>query len=257
MNNYCSELWPLIYDRYNRGHHDQELDFYSSELAAFSGPVLEVACGTGMILLPLLAQGLDIYGFDLSAGMLAQLFAKVHPDDLADLHRRVSQQNMVDFQLDLTFDAVIIPARSFLHLITQDEQIAALRNIHRHLRPGGRLLLNFFTPNLRLLVERLDPQPDFVYHGTYPHPNSDREIVVSYRQINDPAEQIQNITWRFQIGAESYDSLMRVRWIYRPEFELLARLAGFRIAALYSGFDREPYTGDGEMVWLLEKETKR
>jgi SAM-dependent methyltransferase len=254
MNNYCHELWPLIYDRYNRGHHDQELDFYSNELAATTGPVLEVACGTGMILLPLLAQGLDIYGFDLSAGMLAQLFAKVPPDNLADLRRRISQQNMVDFQLDLTFDAIFIPARSFLHLVTQEEQIATLRNLHRHLRPGGQLLLNFFTPNLRLLVERMDPDPDFVYHGTYLHPDKDQEIVVSYRQINDPSEQIQTITWRFQIGHESYDSLMRVRWIYRSEFELLARLAGFRVAALYGGFERDPYDGKDEMVWVLEKE---
>jgi SAM-dependent methyltransferase len=257
MNNYSHELWPLIYDRYNQGRHDQELDFYGSELAACTGPVLEVACGTGMILLPLLAKGLDIHGFDLSAGMLAQLFAKVPPDSLADLQRRVSQQNMVDFQLDLEFDAVFIPARSFLHLVTQEEQITALRNIHRHLRPDGQLLLNFFTPNLRLLVERLDPNPNFVYHRTYLHPGNAREMVVSYRQINDPSAQIQNITWRFQMGEESYDSLMRVRWIYRPEFELLARYAGFRVAALYGGFDRDPYDGKDEMVWVLEKERER
>ena len=46
---------------------------------------------------------------------------------------------------------------------------------------------------------------------------------------------------------------MTIRWIYRPEFELLTKLAGFEVAALYSGFEREPYKGEEEMVWVLEK----
>ena len=51
-----------------------------------------------------------------------------------------------------------------------------------------------------------------------------------------------------------YDTPMRVRWIYKSEFELLVRLAGFRVLILYSGFDRSPYRGEGEMVRVLGKE---
>jgi hypothetical protein len=50
MVDYCNDLWPLVYDQYNHGRHEQELAFYTRELAPCTGPILEVACGTGMIL---------------------------------------------------------------------------------------------------------------------------------------------------------------------------------------------------------------
>ena len=49
-------------------------------MASCSGPILEVACGTGMIFLPLLKKGLDIYGFDVSEQMLERLFYKAKSD---------------------------------------------------------------------------------------------------------------------------------------------------------------------------------
>ena len=227
MEDYCNNIWPLIYDRYNQGRHQQELAFYARDLAPCKGPVLEVACGTGMILIPLLKQGVDIYGFDLSGPMLQQLYAKVQSDGLSDVCRRVSRQNMIDFQLDTEFESIFIPARSFLHLPTQADQIACLRNIHRHLRDDGTLMLNFFTPSLPALLSRADASADFTDFGQYPHPDGRSVINVSMRQTNDLSEQIQHITWHFELDGQSHESPMLVRWIYKKEFELLARLSGF------------------------------
>ena len=253
MENYCNDAWPLIYDRYNQGRHEQELAFYSHELALCKGPVLEVACGTGMIFIPLLKQGIDIYGFDLSGPMLRQLYAKAENEKLVDVRHRVSQQNMIDFQLDVEFQAIVIPARSFLHLTTQDEQLACLYNIHRHLRPDGTLMLNFFTPSLSTLLSRLNPSPDFRDVAEYSHPSGEGAIAVSMRQTNNLSEQIQHITWRFEHNGQVREHPMVVRWIYKNEFELLAKLSGFVVTNLYSGFDKSPYKGEGEMVWVLKK----
>jgi SAM-dependent methyltransferase len=253
VENYCNSIWPLIYDQYNQGRHQQELAFYSRELASCSGPVLEVACGTGMIFLALLKQELDMYGFDLSGQMLEKLFAKTKIGNLPDVRRRVSQQNMIDFQIDMKFESIFIPARSFLHLPTQDEQLACLRNIHRHLRDDGTFMLNFFSPNLPALLSHVDPNPDFRDFGQYPHPDGKDDIHVSVRQTNDLSEQIQYITWRFELSGQIHESPMLVRWIYKKEFELLAKLAGFSVRHLYSDFDKSRYDGDGEMIWVLEK----
>jgi len=257
IENYCNSVWPLIYDQYNQGRHQQELGFYSQELASCTGPVLEVACGTGMILLPLLKQGIDIYGFDLSGQMLEQLYTKAEAENVQNIRRRVTQQNMIDFQIDVEFEAIFIPARSFLHLSAQEDQLACLRNIHRHLRDDGTFMLNFFTPSLPALLSFLDPDPEFSEFGQFPHPDGKGAIKVSVRQTNDLSEQIQYITWRFDLGDELHDSPMLVRWIYRQEFELLAKLSGFQVSALYSGFDKSPYHGDGEMVWVLQKAINR
>jgi SAM-dependent methyltransferase len=256
MKDYCNDLWPLVYDQFNHGRHEQELAFYTRELTNCTGPVLEVACGTGMILLPLLERGLDIYGFDLSEQMLEKLVAKAERDGHTGIKRRVTVQNMVDFQYGMQFQAIFIPARSFLHLTTQDEQIACLQNIHRHLCDDGCLMLNFFTPSLQALLDNTRSNPAFREFATYRHPETNKEIKLSVCQVNDLTEQIQHITWRFDVAGETQDSPMLVRWVYRWEFELLARLSGFRVAALYSGFDREPYKGDGEMVWVLKKITQ-
>jgi SAM-dependent methyltransferase len=251
--NYCSRLWAAIYDQYNRGRHEAELAFYSDELSGTRGAVLEGACGTGMILLQLLAQGLDMHGFDVSQAMLDVLVSKPEAQRWYDLRQRVSRQNLVDFRYDFTFDAVIIPARSFLHLTTQEEQIACLRTIHSHLAPSGKLLLNFFTPHPRHILAQTDSDPTFEEFATFVHPDSEEPVRLLFRQVNDLPRQLQRITWRFIYQGETTNSTMTVRWIHRSEFELLAKLTGFGVEGLYGGFSRQPYTGREEMVWVLEK----
>ena len=244
----------MIYDQSNQGRHHLELEFYSRELASCKGPVLEVACGTGMIFFPLLKQGLDIYGFDLSSQMLEILFAKAIDENIPDIGQRISQQNMVDFTYNIRFDAIFIPARSFLHLPTQDDQIACLRNIHRHLREGGVLMLNFFTPELDFIRQPTNTLLEYKHLANFTHPNGLGLIRVSRQYINDIVNQIHHISWRFELDEQTYETQMLVHWIFKNEFILLAKLAGFRVRHLYSGFDKSPYDGQGEMVWILDKE---
>jgi hypothetical protein len=154
---------------------------------------------------------------------------------------------------DVEFDTIFIPARSFLHLETQEDQLACLRNIRRHLRDDGVFMLNFFTPSLPALLSHVDPDPDFADVGEFPHPEGKGVIAVSMRQTNDLSEQVQYITWRFEVAGKVHESPMVIRWIYKKEFELLAKLSGFEVVQLYSGFDKSPYDGQGEMVWVLRK----
>jgi SAM-dependent methyltransferase len=253
MPNYENEWWPLIYDQFNHGRHEKELAFYTAELRDCTGPVLEIACGTGMILLELLARGVDIYGLDISPPMLDVLYAKAERRGVADIRERVSCQNMVEFAYDMAFDAVFIPARSFLHLTQQEEQIACLRRVYAHLADGGRLLLNFFTPNLQLLLAYSKPSAGFMPWGTFTAPDTGETIHLSVSQTNDPVQQIQYVTWRFQSERMDHTTEMFVRWIYKEEFQLLLRLAGFSRWQLYSGFHKHPYDGRDEMVWIAEK----
>ncbi len=70
-------MWPLIYDQFNHGRHEKELEFYKREFKNRRGKVLEIVCGTGMIFLELLSEGIDIYGFDISD---VENSAPDHPD---------------------------------------------------------------------------------------------------------------------------------------------------------------------------------
>ena len=140
--------------------HEREFQFYSKQLAGETGPVLEVACGTGSILLRLLRQGVDIRGFDCAAGMLAVLRRKAADLGLGDIDCRVCCQDMVDFCCDQSFAAILIPASSFMLLPSQAAQIACLKRIRAHLVPNGRLLMNFYIPSLAGdLLAHVDPSP--------------------------------------------------------------------------------------------------
>ena len=105
MKNYADDLWAMVYDQYHKGS-SQELPFYSQELACCTGPVLELACGTGLLLLPLLEQELDMYGLDVSPQMLDVLYGKADRLGIGDIRQRVTCQNMVDFRYETAFQAV-------------------------------------------------------------------------------------------------------------------------------------------------------
>ena len=92
IQNYESKYWGLIYDQMMEAHlsgwlRDNQA-YYSSHLHDVSGPVLDCACGTGHMLLPLLKQGLDVKGFDASGSMLATLRKKAQQSGFGDIDER-------------------------------------------------------------------------------------------------------------------------------------------------------------------------
>lgn len=253
--NYESFLWSLIYDQYNHGRHELEYGFYLSELKNREGPVLELGCGTGMILLKMLEEDIDIFGIDISSEMLNVLIEKAIKKGYLDIEKRVKQSNMVDLNYDFKFSDVIIPARSFLHLTKQDEQINCLRNIYNHLNDRGRLLLNFFNPNLSALIKYIKSNDEFKYYNTFnDSTNKSRKIKLYFKQMNNISDQIQDIKWKFKLDGKESESNMKIRWIYKEEFKLLLRLAGFNKWQLYGDFDKNSFNNESnEMVWITEK----
>jgi len=253
IENYENDIWPQIYDQYNT-HRRQHLEteFYYSELKGGKNPVLEPACGTGMVYLELLNRGINIYGFDISSKMLQVLYKKAEDMGIKNIRDRVTLQNMLEFKYPEVFDGIYITARSFLHLETTEGQITCLKSIHDHLSDSGRFLTNLFTPDLELLYQYARENQKFEFYRTFKLIDG-RSVEVYLKQEHDLTEQLQYLTWRFKLADKIYDSKMLVRWIHRAEFELLLRAAGFRKWKLYGGFSKGKYDYNSEMVWIAEK----
>ena len=130
----------------------KDVDFYVDLARAAGGPILELGCGTGRILLPIARAGCRIVGLDLAELMLAKCREKLarEPREVRERVRLVPA-SMADFDLGETFRLVTTPFRSFQHLRSVDEQLACLRAAHRHLVPGGRLVLDLFQTNARMM----------------------------------------------------------------------------------------------------------
>lgn len=249
------KLWALMYDQSNAARPRGEMAFFANELKDCKGPVLEIACGTGVVFLEMLKQGIDIHGLDISPNMLSMLYSKAEALGITDIRHRITMQNMVDFKYDQQFDAVIIPARSFLHLTQQQEQIDCLRNVHSHIKEGGKLLLNFFNPTSYLDVISHDKSPKgFLPMGTFKHPIKGSSVDISFFYTNDIVNQLQTGLMRFTFDGHSYDYEMQMRWIYKEEFQLLLRLAGFSKWEVYGSFSKKPFRHtDCEMIWKAWK----
>lgn len=214
--------------------------FYERLARKLGGPVLEVACGTGRIALPLAQAGLNVVGIDSSEAMLAIARRKLAMLPAAAQQRIiVINQDMSALDLDQHFGLVFVPARSFQHLLTIELQRKSLQAFRRHLQPTGRLVLHLFDPRLDLLTDANTTMPGL--SGT--HPETGRRYVGEVlRTTLDHLNQIRRDVWRYsEIGADgevlAEDTReMSLRWTYRWELYHLLELCGFAVEAEYSDF---------------------
>ena len=221
--------------------------FYRDLARDVGGPVLELGCGTGRVLLPIALDGLECTGLDRSPAMLDALRAKQPPANL-----RLVVAPMQDFDLGpARFRLVFSAFRPLQHLYTVEDQLACLACVRRHLAPHGVFAFDVFQPALARIA--LPEEPEYEEDR---FAESGDEIVRLASLRRDVATQIQDVTIRFErrrdgrvVGSESEH--FRMRWYYRYELEHLLARAGFAVVALYGDFDRRPFDGDAsEMVFL-------
>ena len=256
--NYESKWWGYIYDQMMNQEVqdllDNHLRFYRSNLQEVNGAILECGCGTGLIFLPLLADGFDMYGFDISEAMLNMLKRKAEAQGFKDMGRRISVHDLESFHYEQVFDAITIPSNTFSMLATQDAQIKALKNIHAHLAPKGKLFLDLRLIGLRELVEG-DIEAVGSWH-TWIHPETGHRI----RQRVDGGVDFNNQLILDRCFIE-YDNQreefpMISRWIFKDEFQLLLRLGGFEQWDAFSTPERDPLEISQEgthSYWIVRK----
>ncbi len=240
------ELYDLIYADYR-----PDIPFYVAQArAAAPGAVLEVACGTGRVHLPLLEAGADADGFDLQPAALELLRRKAAARGLT---ARVTVADMRGFTRPRRYALIVIPFRAFLHNLSTEDQLATLRCCREHLEPGGRLVLDLFHPSLDRLVE-----PDGVprLEREFPHPQTGRALSVWTIRRSDRVNQTMRSVMELREAGPGGEvavldrSTFALRWVYKAEMELLLDAAGFARRAVAGGFDGRPLERDtDEMVW--------
>jgi len=245
------ELYDAIYSWYR-----EDPAFYLETARAAGGPVLEVGCGTGRLLIPTLEAGAEIDGIDLSPGMLEVLRRKAAA---RGLQARVAVGDMRDFTMPRRYALITIPFRTFLHNLTAEDQIATLRCCREHLEPGGALVLNLFHLDFARVIAR--KKEERTLERELVHPESGLPMKIFSRHRYDRVNQILDADKEIQVldehgaVASTHAHRFRLRWIYKAEMELLLRLAGFNRWQVWGGFDRRPLARDtDEMVWTAWKD---
>jgi SAM-dependent methyltransferase len=231
-----------------------DIPFYVDLAKSIGGPVLEVGCGTGRVLLPTLEAGVEIHGVDLAESMLERLRAKAAARGLS---ARVDQGDMRDFTMPRRYRLVTIPFRAFLHMESTEDQIRALRCVREHLEPGGLLALNVFYPSWDAIA-RDDGVRKLSIETT--HPDTGQTVRVWDVSRYDRPRQHIAVERQVFIGQRGDDEApieygFTLSWIFRFEMELLLRAAGFTDFEFFGGFERRPLVIDkDEMVVLARRD---
>ena len=237
-----------------------DVGFFVQAAKESGGPVLEVGCGTGRVLIPTARAGIEITGLDLSPHMLAvcRESLKAEPPEVQSRVRLV-EADMRRFELARTFQLVTLPFRPFQHLTTVAEQLACLGCIHKHLVEGGKLILDIFNPKLESLVDtnfgkEMADEPEFSM------PDG-RKVIRCHSVVSrDVANQINYVELIHYVTypdgrQERLVQSFPMRYLFRFEAEHLLERAGFRVEQLYADYDKSPYGSKypGELIFVAGK----
>lgn len=226
-----------FYDAWSRSV-SEDVPFYVEEArSAAPGPVAELGVGTGRIAVPVAAEGIAVIGVDSSPAMLEvcrQRAALAGVERLIDLRLGDLRDPPVTERVPL----VLCPFRAYLHLRTRHDRLRALRAAHDLLLPGGRLVFDVFTPSPEDIAET---------HGRW----LEREPGIYERAEWDERRRRLTLSVRGPDG----EATMDLSWISPGEWRALLEQAGFRVEACYGWFDRRPYAGGEDTVWIASAAT--
>jgi SAM-dependent methyltransferase len=228
-----------------------DVEFYlglALEAHAAGQPVLELACGTGRVALPIAQAGVQLVGLDRSPAMLGRAREKAAGLENA----RWVEGDMRDFDLPERFGLVYIPVRSFQHLLAVEDQLACLSCVRRHLAPGGRFALTVFNPDLIRIANALSSnrgnaqlvvhKPERAQWESVRYDPAAQELDCSF--IDERLDEAGVVASRVYRG-------LKLRYFYRYEMEHLLSRAGFAVEALYGDHFRAAFSGTSlEMVFV-------
>ena len=211
----------------------EDVAFYREEARRSGGPVVELGVGTGRIAVPLAAEGIAVIGVDSSRGMLAVCARRAALAGV-DLDLRVG--DLREPPVHERVPLVICPFRSLLHMHADEDRRAALAAVQRLLRPGGRFVFDVFTPGADDIAQTHDRWLE-------------REPGIFELARWDETARTLTLTVRGPDG----ETTMALAWLSVDEWRRLLEESGFEVEACYGWFDRTPFKGQDDSVWIARR----
>lgn len=250
MNNY-DQIAPF-YD-IEHAPFDEDLDMYRNFAELCGNPLLELACGSGRLLLPLARDGYQLTGVDNSANMLDLAQQDLEQAGLASRCQLV-QQDMCNLQLEQKFHLAFVALGSFAHLTLRKKQQQALAAIHAHLVKGGTFILDISNADARYM-EHLSGQ--VLHQGTWQR--EDGSFVTHFvSPASSTTQHLLELTHFYdqhmQGGTIQRTIITTQLYLFeRGEMELLLEQAGFGIKDVYGDFELNPYQHESpRMIFITE-----
>lgn len=190
-------------------------------------PILEFGIGTGRLALPLRKLGLDVAGIDDSPWMLAELQRKPGTDEIA-----VTLGDCATTRVDGQYGLVVIADYTLQALGDQEAQVQCFANAAAHLELGGVFVLEVVSPHVRLLE-----------NGRCVTTGIDSGEITLFVSHSDPITQRMQLCYlTLKDGEPPTVTPSTSRYVWPSELDLMARMAGMKLHARWSGWERQPFT---------------
>jgi SAM-dependent methyltransferase len=214
-----------------------DVPFWLKQARKYGGPVLELACGTGRVAMPLAGEGFRVTGIDIADPMLAEARRKSAGTGLCV---EWIKADIRSFELGKRFGLVLIAANTLLHLLHIEDLEASLACVRQHLAPGGRFVIDVFVPDLDIL--RRDPAGRFSF-SEYRDPEDGGPTTVNESNVYDPATQINRVTLFRALPGQVEEPLgeLDLRMYFPQELDAYLKYNGFVIDGKFGNYDGTPF----------------
>ncbi len=235
---------PANYDLEEGERSEPRIKFYADLASASGGPVLELACGTGLVSLPIAACGLPVTGVDLAWPMLAYARVKAQQQGLTiDLVRADARQ----FHFDKRFSFIFLTGNAFQAFLRRTDQERLLASVKRHLAPDGIFAFETRNPSGNDLSNLTEEEQWFTYCNV-----QGQSVTVSGMQQYDPLTQIMHWTtyrrWKNASGPHLTTTRIACRFTYLQELEAFLHYNGFQIIQQYGDWNRDNLQAESESI---------
>lgn len=248
MNDY--DVIAPFYD-IEHANFDEDVDLYLHYAEMQTGPLLELACGTGRLLLPLAAQGHTLLGVDSSRPMLDIARQRVQQERL-ESRVTLAQQDVRALNLDRQFSLAFIALGSFAHLTTRKAQQQALSAIRKHVTTGGTFILDISNADIRYM-ENLSGQ--LLHLGTWPLGDGAMltHLVSPASSHSDHLLELTHFYDQHRQGGPMNRTVVTsyLTLFERTEMELLLERAGFAIKDIYGNYDLSPFSRESPRMIII------
>jgi len=219
-----------IYDDTPRGDEAAAVEFLHA--LAGTGPVLELAIGTGRIALPLAARGVRVDGIDISPAMVARLRAKPGGDAIT-----VTTGDFAAVPVDGSFPLIYVVFNTLFNLLTQDDQVRCFENVAAHLTDPGVFVVETAVPTAWLRGS--DQYVDAEAVGV-------DEVRLDVGRFDPVSQRLEESHVHLsREGVRLFPIVTRYAW--PSELDLMARIAGLRLKERWGGWGRERFTGTSSL----------
>lgn len=251
------ERYAGLYDlQWSEKDRHEDLEFWVRLAKRFGGPVLELACGTGRVTLPLARAGIAITGLDASSEMLGILREKL-PKEKPEVRERVALKkgDMRDFDFKGKFSFAFVPFNSFLHLEAVEDEERCVRAVHRSLKPRGIFVIDVFRPDFKKW-----PAKTLRVDLSHEYPEAGLKITrLSSREYDHPKQQIHTRYYMDVVSgrgrAKRHETGFTLRYVKDvSEMRALLEKCGFSLEKVYGDYEFGPFTPLSEkMIFVARK----